>query len=105
MKITTLRYGTEEEPLIEHLSLENINNANASIGTAAFKAGQRVPEGAGRSTHMQDEVSIIIDGKMTLETEDGKVTLERGALVHIPAGVAHASVAIEDTKIYYMLIG
>ena len=105
MKITTLRYGNEQEPLIEHLQLQDINNASASIGTVTFKAGQRVPEGEGRSTHDQDEVSIILDGKITLETEDKNLTLEKGALVHIPAGVPHSSVAVEDTKVYFMLIG
>jgi len=105
MKITKLRYGTGPASLIEHLRLENIHKASASIGTVAFTAGQRVPEDGGRSTHEQDEVSIIIDGKITLETEHEQLTLETGALVHIPAGVPHASLALEDTRVYFMLIG
>lgn len=105
MKISKLEYGTETEPLIEHLRLNDINNASASIGTVAFKAGQRVPDGEGQSVHDQDEVSIVLEGRITLQTDDKNTTLDAGTLVHIPAGVAHSSVAVEDTRIYFMLIG
>jgi len=105
MKITKLRYGSGKDPLIEHLKLHDIQDAHASIGTVVFKEGQRVPAGDGRSAHDQDEVSLILDGKITLDTEDESTILESGTLIHIPAGIAHSSVAIEDTKIFFMLIG
>lgn len=105
MKITTLRYGTETDPLIELLRLNQIKDASATIGTVAFKAGQRIPEGNGKSKHDQDEVSVILDGEIILETETGNKTLGSGTLIHIPAGVEHSSVAKEDTKIFFMLIG
>ncbi len=105
VKIEMLRYGNEAAPLLEHLRLEDLAAARATIGTVAFKAGHRVPPDGGRSAHEQHEVSLILEGRITLETAARTTTLAAGSLVHIPAGVAHASVALEDTRIYFMLIG
>ncbi len=105
MKIIKMQYGDENAPLVDLLRLENIDQASARIGTATFAAGQRIPEVEGMSCHDEDEVSLILEGKLALETEIENVICEAGDLIHLPAGTAHASVALEDSKIYFMLLG
>ena len=47
----------------------------------------------------EDELFLVIHGRLTLELRDGAVTLEPGELVVIPAGVEHRPVAEEETHI------
>lgn len=105
IRIVHIQYGTPAAPLVELLRLEHLNDASASIGTVTFAKGQRIPAGAGRSEHDRDEVSFIVDGEIDIQTDQRTATVGPGTLVHIPAGVAHSSVARQDTRIVFMLIG
>ena len=47
----------------------------------------------------EDELFLVIRGRLTLEMRDGSVTLEPGEMVVIPRGVEHRPVAEEETHI------
>jgi quercetin dioxygenase-like cupin family protein len=40
-------------------------------------------------THPYDEVRYILEGEITIETEDGKYRLTAGDLMFVPAGTRH----------------
>ncbi|MGH7579847.1 MAG: cupin domain-containing protein [Gemmatimonadales bacterium] len=50
----------------------------------------------------EDELFIVIQGRLTIELRDGEVTLHPGELVVIPKGVEHRPVAAEE--VHLMLI-
>jgi mannose-6-phosphate isomerase-like protein (cupin superfamily) len=47
----------------------------------------------------EDELFIVIRGRLTIELRDGQVTLEPGELVVIPKGVEHRPVAAEEVQL------
>lgn len=78
--------------------------ANLDVGVAGFPEGLRHPP-EGMSAHVQDEISIILDGGFVLETKEGKYECKAGDVIHIPAGEEHASTAIGYGKVFYVLFG
>ena len=46
-----------------------------------------------------DDFFLVLKGRMTIETEDGDVTLEPGELYVVPKGVKHRPVAHEETHL------
>ena len=46
-----------------------------------------------------DEVFIMLDGEMTIEFRDGKVTLKTGEMCVVPKGVEHKPFAGKECKI------
>lgn len=47
----------------------------------------------------EDELFLVIQGKLTIELRDGQVTLGPGELVVIPKGVEHRPVAREEVQL------
>lgn len=47
----------------------------------------------------EDELFLVISGRLTLELRDGAVTLDPGEMVVIPRGVEHRPMAEEETHI------
>ena len=46
-----------------------------------------------------DEVFIVIDGRMVIEMEDGRVALGPGEMVVVPRGVRHRPVAEQECQV------
>jgi len=46
-----------------------------------------------------DEVFIVLEGSLSIEFRDGKVTLEAGEMYVVPKGVEHRPVAKDECKI------
>jgi mannose-6-phosphate isomerase-like protein (cupin superfamily) len=46
-----------------------------------------------------DDFFLVLDGVVTIETEDGDVTLNPGELYVVPKGVSHRPVASEEAHI------
>ena len=46
-----------------------------------------------------DDIFLVLKGRMTIETEDGDVTLEPGELYVVPKGIKHRPVAHEETHL------
>ena len=75
----------------------------AVTGILEFAAGTRLPI-TGVSTHEQDEVSFIITGRLEAVSGGQAATLKTGDISFIPAGEAHWTLVLEDTRIAYVLI-
>ncbi|GAA6153802.1 cupin domain-containing protein [Pseudoteredinibacter isoporae] len=74
------------------------------VGVAGFPMALRHPA-KGMAAHEQDEISIILEGEFTLETEEGVFTCKAGDVTYIPAGEAHASSSSTGGKVFYVLFG
>jgi mannose-6-phosphate isomerase-like protein (cupin superfamily) len=46
-----------------------------------------------------DEVFIVIDGRMAIEFQDGRVELETGEMFVVPRGVEHRPIATDECRI------
>jgi mannose-6-phosphate isomerase-like protein (cupin superfamily) len=47
----------------------------------------------------EDELFLVVKGKMTIKLRDGEVVLEPGEFVIVPKGVEHMPVAGEETHV------
>jgi mannose-6-phosphate isomerase-like protein (cupin superfamily) len=47
----------------------------------------------------EDELFLVVSGRLRMELEDGEVILEPGELVVVPKGVEHRPVAEEETHV------
>ncbi len=86
------------------LQTQVAGNSAVQIGTVHFLSGQRAPE-TGSAAHDEREISVILEGE--LEVVSGGVThrVGPGDLLDIPAGEAHYSTALSDSKVVYLLLG
>ncbi|MBN7796633.1 cupin domain-containing protein [Parahaliea mediterranea] len=73
-------------------------------GFAAFPRGARVPE-SGLSSHDQHEISYVIEGRLEVTLEQQTRTLVAGDAACIAANELHASRALEDSKVFWVLCG
>lgn len=55
-----------------------------------------------RHTHDSDQVIVVVDGRGSLETDDGTVSLSSGTVVFTPKGVPHVHAAGDDHEIDYV---
>ncbi|MFB6183834.1 MAG: cupin domain-containing protein [Haloarculaceae archaeon] len=88
-----------------HALFESID-PESEAGTFVIQPGERVPD-EGWTSHEGDELSIILDGEVTLVTRTDEYTVSEGTFSVIPAGVDHYSVneTDEPTKLVYTAIG
>lgn len=93
--------GVSVETLLELVPVEG---GNVSFGVASFSAGTRHPVSE-LDAHDQHEISYIIEGRMELITEQGKTALAPGQVVWLEANEQHASAAVEDGKVFWVLYG
>lgn len=77
---------------------------NLKVGVAGFPDRLRHPPEA-MAAHDQDEISLILEGHFMLETPQGGFSCNTGDVIHIPAGEEHASTAIGNGKVFYVLFG
>jgi mannose-6-phosphate isomerase-like protein (cupin superfamily) len=50
----------------------------------------------------EDELFIVVHGRLVIELRDGQITLEPGEMAVIPKGIEHRPVAVEE--VHMMLI-
>lgn len=88
------------------LTLFESTNPESEAGSYVIQPGERVPE-EGWTSHEGDELSVILEGEVTLVTPDGEYTVSAGTFSVIPAGVKHYSVneTDEPTKLVYTAVG
>jgi len=88
------------------LTLFESEDPESETGSYVIQPGERVPED-GWTSHGGDEVSVVLEGEVTLVTPSGEYTVSAGTLSVIPAGVEHYSVNDTDspTKLVYTAIG
>lgn len=88
------------------LTLFEASAPDAEAGSYVIQPGERVPED-GWTSHEGDELSVLLEGEVTLVTRDAEHTVSAGTLSVIPAGVEHYSINETDspTKLVYTAIG
>ncbi|PHQ37874.1 cupin [Halorubrum persicum] len=88
------------------LTLFEASDPEAETGSYVIQSGERVPE-EGWTSHDGDELSVILEGDVTLVTRDTEYTVSEETLSVIPADVEHYSINETDspTKLVYTVIG
>ena len=82
-----------EEKLTDKLSRKLISGKNVMLAHVYLKKGCTVAA----HSHDSEQMTYILSGAMTLRLPYGEVTLKEGQVLHIPSGVEHSAVALEDT--------
>jgi mannose-6-phosphate isomerase-like protein (cupin superfamily) len=104
MLIVSLPASTGSVDIQSLLNLGPHDQAAIDVGIASFPASVRSPE-SGFSVHEQHEVSFVLEGEFILETPDESQTVKAGQLVHFGPGEQHASTAVCESRVYYVLFG
>ncbi len=104
MKLLRLEYATHPEQVLSLLDLPAEQNAVLKMGTARIQKGDWVPL-EGHSSHEQHEVSVILNGKLEIESGGQPGMIQTGDIALIPAGEAHRARALEDTELIWFWFG
>lgn len=72
--------------------LEFLRVPALSCGLRRLAAGERDDQ----TTHDEDEVYFVLQGKAMMVTEDGKKTLGPGSILYLPADSNHQIVDVEE---------
>ena len=81
------------EKLTDKLSRKLITGKKVMLAQVFLKKGCTVAA----HSHESEQMTYILSGSMTLRLPDKAVTLNEGDVLHIPSGVEHSAVALDDT--------
>jgi len=81
------------EKLTDKLSRKLITGKKVMLAQVFLKKGCTVAA----HSHESEQMTYILSGSMTLRLPDKEVTLNEGDVLHIPSGVEHSAVALDDT--------
>ena len=81
------------EKLNEQLSRKVISGKNIMLAQVFLKKGCVVPA----HKHDNEQMTYILEGCLKLQLPDGEVTVREGEVLHIPSGIEHSAVALEET--------
>jgi len=81
------------EKLTDKLSRKLITGKKVMLAQVFLKKGCMVAA----HSHESEQMTYILSGSMTLRLPDKEVTLNEGDVLHIPSGVEHSAVALDDT--------
>lgn len=102
MQIIKADLGGTNLALRSLLALTLPSPATLEFGTVVIPRSTRQPA-EGVSQHDGEEVSLILEGRAVIEWHGGRTEIGAGDLVHIPAGEAHATEALERCLVYFAL--
>ena len=83
----------EVEHLNDKLTRQMVSGENATLSQLVLKKGAAVP----RHSHVNEQYSWIISGALKFIFDDREILVGEGEVLLIPANVAHAALALEDT--------
>jgi quercetin dioxygenase-like cupin family protein len=83
----------EHEQLNPLIGRRMLSGSQSTIARVALKKGAIVP----RHSHVNEQITFILNGALKLIFDDGEVVLRGGELLIIPPHVPHAAEAMEDT--------
>jgi quercetin dioxygenase-like cupin family protein len=83
----------EKEELNADLSRQMLSGEDCTIARILLKKGGIVP----RHTHRSEQVAMIVSGALKFTFDDHESIVRAGEMLLIPAHVAHAAEALEDT--------
>lgn len=81
------------EKLTEKLGRKLISGKKIMLAQVFLKKGCVVAA----HSHESEQMTYILSGSMKLRLPDKEVTLNEDDVLHIPSGVEHSAVALEDT--------
>jgi quercetin dioxygenase-like cupin family protein len=81
------------EKLTDKLSRKLITGKKVMLAQVFLKKGCEVAA----HSHESEQMTYILNGSMKLRLPNKEVTLNEGDVLHIPSGVEHSAVALEDT--------
>ena len=80
------------EKVTDMLSRKLITGKNVMLAHVYLKKGCKVAE----HSHASEQMSYLLKGSLKLRLPDREVTLKEDDVLHIPSGVEHSAVALED---------
>ena len=104
MKLFHLEYAAHPAQVLSILDMPPEQSAILKMGTARIQKGDWVPI-SGHSSHEQHEVSVILKGKLEIESGGQPGMMQAGDISLIPAGEAHRALALEDTELIWFWFG
>ena len=104
MKLLRLEYAAQPAQVLSLLDLPPEQNAILKMGSARIQKGDWVPL-EGHSSHEQHEISVILSGKLEVESGGQPALVQGGDISLIPAGEAHRARALEDTELIWFWFG
>ncbi len=81
------------EKVTENLSRKLITGKKVMLAQVFLKKGCVVPA----HSHESEQMTYVLNGSMILRLPDREATLNEGDVLHIPSGVEHSALALEDT--------
>jgi quercetin dioxygenase-like cupin family protein len=84
----------EKEQLNPLITRQMVSGQDGTLGRVCLSTGAVVP----RHSHRSEQYTMILSGALKFLFDDGSTTIVRaGEILLIPADVAHAAEALEDT--------
>ena len=90
--------------LLRSLRTFAANGATLEVGTGCFQAGAEVPE-HGQSVHSKREITLILEGDLSVTCGGETTRLGDGDIATIPAGEPHKTVVHQDTRLLWLFLG
>ncbi len=85
----------DKERLNSLLVRQMIHGEKMTLARIELGRGCVVPEHA----HANEQISVVLEGKVRFHIEDGDLTLEPGDVLHIPSQAPHAVTALEASVV------
>jgi mannose-6-phosphate isomerase-like protein (cupin superfamily) len=95
MSRQAIRFSEKFDRLAEHWSPRVI----AEMNDYQFKLAKLQGEFVWHSHEDTDEAFIVIDGRMVIESRDGRLELGPGEMYVVPRGVEHRPVATAECRV------
>ena len=94
----------EDGELLRSLRTFAANGATLEVGTGFFPAGAEVPD-QGQSVHSRREITLILEGDLSVTCGGETARLASGDIATIPAGEPHKTVVHQDTRLLWLFFG
>ena len=83
------------EKITDKLSRKFISGKSITLAQFSFKKDCTVVA----HSHKSEQMTCVLKGVLRLRLPDREVTLGEGEVLHIPPGIEHSAVALEDTLV------
>jgi quercetin dioxygenase-like cupin family protein len=78
-----------------HIERRAVHAANATVARFILAKGASVA----RHSHESEQISMVLEGALRLEFDEGTAVVRPGELIVIPPHVPHAATALEDSVV------
>lgn len=90
------RWDEERDgPFSESALRENLEERGYAVSRYVYPPGTSFPD----HTHPMDKIDAVVSGRFRMGTPDGKVLLEAGDRLAVPAGTVHSAEVVGDEPV------